>query len=167
MEQKLPKSWHMYNSNLHMVSYIKRLESSSALLWRNQISSSLIISCTQYLQPGSYLFWKVLIFYGIIRSSTRKHRHHFAYIYSSRYTCHCASLSNVGWRGNVVPLILNLSTRWRQVIGCRTQRFTPEDWSRSIPWIGPRAPLDILEWRKVFRPGRKPHHIFSVALCLA
>jgi hypothetical protein len=71
------------------------------------------------------LFWKVLIFYGIIRSSTRKLQHYFAYVYSSRYTCHCASLSNVGWRANVVSLILNLSTRWRWVIGCRPLRICP------------------------------------------
>lgn len=142
MEQTLPKSWHLYNSNLLMASYIKRLESSSALLWGIQISSNLIISCTQYLQPGSYLFWKVLIFYGITCSSTRKHRHHFAYIYSSRYTCHCASLSNVGWRANVVPLILNLSAIWRHVIGCRTVRIYPRglipqyplNRSYSPPW---------------------------------
>jgi hypothetical protein len=30
-----------------------------------------------------------------------------------------------------------------------------------------RAHLETLEWRKLFRPARKPHHISSVASCVA
>jgi hypothetical protein len=101
----------------------------------------LTLSACHFLSMRSHLFPQHSVFKTLV------------YVKDEKIVIFFLYMKAYGGNRYLVPLILNLCSRWRWVIGFTLRSFVPREGAHAACWIGcsvsPRAGLDLLQNAKI------------------